>query len=204
MQVGRRKFLKLMALWSIPSCAGKSWARLWAAMELKLGLARAPDRVVPPQFAALGILPMSLPLPWSEIPLMVLSGVPFRVTEQTGKVLFLNFWTTWCPSCREEMPAMERLYRRFKDRAFQMAAVDMQERAATVRRFMNTNHFTFPVLLDKSGDYATLLGVRQIPTTFIIDKTGVIIGRAIGPRPWNDRPSVSLFNDLVTGQSAAS
>lgn len=135
--------------------------------------------------------------PPMDIALTDLDNNTVRLSEQAGKIVFLNFWTTWCPTCREEMPAMQKLHQRFANQDFVMLAVDLKESSKTVQRFAERYKLSFPILLDPKGKTGAGYGVRSIPTTFIIDKKGAIIGKVLGPRNWDDRRSVALFEHLI-------
>jgi peroxiredoxin len=114
-----------------------------------------------------------------------------------GKIVFLNFWTTWCPSCRTEMPSMEKLHRKLSGKNFTMVTVNIKESAARVKNFFEEYKLTYTALLDTTGEVSTEFGIRAIPTTFILDKSGKIIGRITGPREWDSRKSVALFEHLA-------
>jgi peroxiredoxin len=114
-----------------------------------------------------------------------------------GSIVLLNFWATWCPPCRAEMPSMETLYRRMAGRDFVMLAVDLQERPSQVRRFVEAAGYSFPVLLDSSGRTGAVYQVSGIPTTYIIDKEGNVLARTVGGRKWHTPEIIALFDDLV-------
>jgi len=121
-----------------------------------------------------------------ELPL--LSGGQVSLSGLRGKVVFLNFWATWCPPCRSEMPSLERLYRRYKDKGLAFLAVDLGEDRDGVAAFVRQNAFSFPVAIDP-GEAARDYGIRSIPTTFILDREGRAVALAIGGRNW-DSPAV--------------
>jgi peroxiredoxin len=112
-------------------------------------------------------------------------------------VVFLSFWTTWCPQCRFELPALDKLNRRFKDRAFIMLAVSLGEPASKVSRFVKRQKLSIRVLLDSDGRVGRRFGIHSIPTTFIIDRSGAMIGKAIGSRPWDSPAAASLIEHLL-------
>lgn len=145
----------------------------------------------------LDILPVPEQVAPIEFSLPDIHGQRVSLAQFNGKVVFLNFWTTWCSECRTEMPAMERLHRRLPERDLVMVAVSLRESAETVKRFMDQNRLTFTVLLDENGDIGTSYAVRAIPTTFILDRRGHIIGRALGARKWDSAKSVKLFERLL-------
>jgi len=102
-----------------------------------------------------------------------------------GKVVFLNFWATWCGPCRVEMPSMEALYNKFSDKGLEILAVNCGEDQATVRSFIENEGFSFPVLLDLDGKVTFSYGIQAIPTTYLIDRDGMIISRLVGSIDWN-------------------
>ena len=132
-----------------------------------------------------------------EFSLMDLKGGNVRISDFRGKIVFLNFWTTWCPSCRVEMSAMERLHTRLKDKDFAMVTVNLQEPPSRVEKYYRENRLTFPVLLDVNGVIGEKFAIRSIPTTFILDRTGHIMGQALGARKWDSKKSMALFEYLV-------
>jgi thiol-disulfide isomerase/thioredoxin len=132
-----------------------------------------------------------------EIQLKDQNGRPTSLSEFRGKIVFINFWTTWCPACVVEMPAMEKLHQKFKDKDFALVAVNLQESGATVLKFFEEHKLSFTSLMDTSGEVGAAFAIRGIPTTFIVDKNGSIIGKALGPREWNSRDSFALFEYLI-------
>ncbi|RME76465.1 MAG: TlpA family protein disulfide reductase [Chloroflexi bacterium] len=101
-------------------------------------------------------------------------GQSVSLNDYAGKVILVNHWATWCPPCKAEMPALNAFYEDYKDRGFVVLAVNSQEDAATVKSFIQANGFTFPVVLDTRGQVGTIYRVRGLPTSFIIDRNGVI------------------------------
>jgi peroxiredoxin len=92
---------------------------------------------------------------------------------------------------------MEKLHQKFKDRDFVMVGINLQESASRVKQFYKEHKLTFTTLLDITGDVGAGLGIRSIPTTFILDKNGRIIGKALGPREWESKKSIALFEYLT-------
>ena len=109
-----------------------------------------------------------------------------RLTQHRGKVVFLNLWTTWCPPCREEMPAMQRLAKRLDGQGFVMIAVSEDDDASKVQAFVDEMKIEFPVLIDPTGSVGRAYGITGYPETFIIDRKGKQVARYIGPRDWTD------------------
>ena len=124
-------------------------------------------------------------------------GGRFRLRDQRGRVVFINFWATWCPPCREEMPAMERLYQQHRDTGFVMVAVSADTNAKTVPAFVKEQKLTFSIALDPQLEVANVYGVRALPSSFIVDKNGELVALALGPRAWDADAAHSLVEGLV-------
>jgi len=136
-----------------------------------------------------------------DISLQDINGSTIRLVDFRGKIVFLNFWTTWCAECKVEMPSMEALHRRLKDKKFVMISINIQEPAQLVKAFFEKNKLTFTALLDSSGDVMKQFALRGIPATFILDQEGKIIGKALGSRKWNSKKSIALFEYLINQPS---
>lgn len=109
-----------------------------------------------------------------------LNGKEVSLSNYKGKKVFLNFWATWCPPCKAEMPEMEKLYQETKDSDLVILAVNLDEDKDTVQKFINSNKYNFPVLLDTGNIVASQYEVVSIPTSFFIDKEGNIVDKHIG------------------------
>jgi thiol-disulfide isomerase/thioredoxin len=128
-----------------------------------------------------------------------MDGEDHALGDFRGKVVMLNFWGTWCPPCRREMPSLERLYRNYKDRGLAVVAVNQWEDPDLV--FEVTGRLslepTFSILLDRECRIAEQCSVKGLPATFLLDKGGNIRFRAIGGREF-DHPAVeSLIEGLL-------
>jgi peroxiredoxin len=120
------------------------------------------------------------------------------LSEFKGRVVFLNFWATWCKPCEEEMPSMERLHQRFKDQGLVVLAISEDvDGAGLVAPYVKKHRLTFPVGLDPKMSVAGLYGVWAIPSTFIIDKQGNRALFANGPREWDGPDAHALFRSLL-------
>jgi thiol-disulfide isomerase/thioredoxin len=166
--------------------------------------AKTENQKLGPLFSDMGVLPIPMDTEPLEITLSDPTGRPVSLSEFRGKIVFINFWTTWCLACVIEMPSMEKLHQRFKDKDFIMVAINLQESAARVKQFYKEYKLTFTSLLDITGDVGAALGIRSIPTTFILDKNGRIIGKALGPREWESKKSIALFEYLADSYVASS
>jgi len=132
-----------------------------------------------------------------EVVLYDLNKKPVKLADYKGSIVFINFWATWCPPCREEMPAMQKLYDRYKKEPFHMIAVSIKESPAQVKAFFKEKKLSFTALIDPKGAVGKKFAINSIPTTFILDKNGNVIGKALGPRDWGSRKSHALFEHLV-------
>lgn len=116
-----------------------------------------------------------------------LDGKPHKLSDYRGKVVLVNFWATWCPPCRREMPSMERLSQRLKDQPFVILAINQQEDPEQV--FVFTGQLdpspTFPILFDRDSKVANAWGVLGLPASFIVDKQGRVVYRAMGGREFD-------------------
>jgi peroxiredoxin len=115
-----------------------------------------------------------------------------------GKVVFLNFWATWCGPCRSEMASMERLYSQLGSRGLVMLAVNQKESRNPVAKFMKDFGLSFPALLDADGRVAALYGSWGLPTTYVIDTSGRKVGLKSGARDWASRDTVEFFMSLLS------
>jgi cytochrome c biogenesis protein CcmG/thiol:disulfide interchange protein DsbE len=149
-------------------------------------------------FSKAGIQPVKAGTKAPLFSLEDLNGKKSALKQYRGKVVFLNFWATWCGPCKEEMPSMDELYKQFKDKEFVFLTISVDYAGITpVRDFIEKHHYTFPVLIDPKCETLDLFEVKGIPTTFLIDKKGMIIGRAIGRKDWKRSEVVSLINLLL-------
>ena len=164
---------------------------------LLLGSAAAaaePD--LGPLLDALGVLPVAKETEAPDFTLPDLAGHARRLAGFRGQVILMNFWATWCAPCRAEMPAMERLYQQMKDDGFTIVAVNFGETAEQVKPFVEELRLTFPILLDREGQASRLYRVFSLPTTFLLDRHGALVGRAVGAREWDSADAKRLFRAL--------
>lgn len=126
------------------------------------------------------------------------NGNVHRLSSLRGKVVFLNLWTTWCPPCRMEMPAMQRLFNRLPPRDFAMLAVSQDENgAAAVAPFVRELGLTFPVLIDAEARVSGRYGVTGYPETFVIDRQGQVVRHIVGPAEWTSAAEIAYFEGLI-------
>jgi peroxiredoxin len=135
-------------------------------------LKEIPDRPVAPGFA-----------------LPDIDGVMHRLSDYLGKVVVINFWATWCPPCREEMPAMQRAWEQLRDEGIVILAVNIGENEDQIFTFTGNYAVDFPLLMDQDSSAIRQWPIKGLPTSFVIDPAGRVAYRAIGGRAW-DAPKI--------------
>ncbi len=124
--------------------------------------------------------------PAPDFSLQDIDGNVYRLSELRGQPVIINFWATWCPPCREEMPSMQRAWEQLQKQGVMMLAINVGESADTVFQFLANYPVEFPLLLDADSDVATGWPVRGLPSTYVVDPEGRIVYSAIGGREWDD------------------
>lgn len=127
--------------------------------------------------------------------LQTLDGQALTFTELQGKVVFLNFWATWCMPCVGEMPSMQRLYDQMHTENIAFVFVS-NEKVETVRKFVTAKSYTLPIYL-LSGERPSVFQARGIPATFIVSKTGTLAFRYVGSAKWDDPSSIAFLKKLL-------
>ena len=116
-----------------------------------------------------------------------LNGREVVFSSLKGKVVLLNFWATWCPACIGEMPSLNKLYHAMKPRGLEIVAVSTDGSANAVRDYLNKKGIEFQVLMDEKRTVTKQYKVFSLPTTFLIDRNGVIIEKFFGEYDWTDQ-----------------
>ena len=122
-----------------------------------------------------------------------------RLSDFRGKVVFLNFWATWCKPCREEMPSMEVLYKNFDRDGLVVLAISI-DRVTTkkdIPPFVKSLNLTFPILIDSWGQTDKRYKLMGVPETYIIDQQGVLREKVIGPRDWTILDNLQTITGLL-------
>lgn len=106
----------------------------------------------------------------------------YKLSDLRGKPVLINFWASWCPPCRTEMPAIQNTYDQYRDQGFEVLAVNSthQDNLGDAITFAQTRRLTFPILLDRDGSVGNLYEIRSLPTSFFIDQNGIIQDVVIG------------------------
>jgi len=138
--------------------------------------------------------------PAPDFTLRNLQGNLEGLGDYRNKVIVLNFWATWCAPCLEEMPAFEKLYRKYRSRGLTVLAVSLDKGDnSKVRDFVDTNNLTFPVLIDSDGTAEKLYPSFTIPFTYVIDKEGRVAARVDGAKNWASSETFAALDILIKG-----
>lgn len=112
--------------------------------------------------------------PSPSLELTSLDGKSVRLSQLRGKVVLVNFFATWCESCLQELPLFDSLLRKEQERGFEVLVVHVKEDGDALKPWAKTVHYTFSVFLDSEGQAADLFQVTQVPTSFFIDRYGIL------------------------------
>lgn len=138
-----------------------------------------------------------------------LDGAIKKFSDFHGKVILLNFWATWCGPCVAELPALEQLYSRLKEKGFTVVAIGVDDEASALSVFKQRYGISFPILVDKSGATKSRFRVSGVPESFVLDREGKLlmiqdpdenmpVVRIIGPRDWDAPNMVSQIEALLS------
>jgi peroxiredoxin len=159
-------FILVVSLPSIAQQAGK-------------GLTQLPDRPQAPDFVLTDI-----------------DGNQYRLSDYRGQVVIINFWATWCPPCRAEMPSMQRAWQQLEKEGTLMLGINVGEDEDTIFQFTANYPVEFPLLMDQDSRVINQWPVRGLPTTFVVSPEGKITYRAIGGREWDDPDLLAMVRAL--------
>ncbi|AJE04828.1 TlpA disulfide reductase family protein [Geobacter pickeringii] len=131
--------------------------------------------------------------PAPDFTLNTLNGELVKLSDLKGQVVLVNFWATWCPPCREEIPSLMRLNAAMAGKPFRMLCVSIDEGGkVAIEEFFRKSGYSLPTLPDTDKRAGTLYGITGVPETFVIDKRGVILKKVVGGMEW-DRPDVVAY-----------
>ncbi|MGV7220905.1 MAG: TlpA disulfide reductase family protein [Nitrospinales bacterium] len=133
-----------------------------------------------------------------DFEMKTLRGGNINLSDYNGKYVLLNFWATWCGPCKIEMPSMEALFSKFKSKNFEILAVSNDIFGAkVVKPFVDAHNMSFTVSLDQDLKVSSRYGVMSLPTTFLIDPKGTIIGVINGAQEWDHPETLQYFENLL-------
>lgn len=140
-----------------------------------------------------------------DLALKKLEGGKINLSDYRGTWVFLNLWATWCPACVEEMPSLEKFYRKFKSKNLTVLAVSVDRAdSRVVRDFVKKYGLTFEIFLDPENSSLRTFGAGGIPATYVINPKGEIVAEAVGPRDWMDPVIVDYFVGLMSPEKQTS
>ncbi len=125
------------------------------------------------------------------------------LADLADRVVLVNFWATWCEPCEQEMPAMERLYRALPRDRFELVAISIDDEPGKVGEFVERYSLTFPILLDPDKQVSARYQTMGVPESLLVDGSGRIVERYVGPREWDAPEYVERIETLFAGGSGA-
>jgi thiol-disulfide isomerase/thioredoxin len=137
------------------------------------------------------------PFTFQDFRVSTMTGLTKARSSTKGKIVLLNFWATWCPPCRQEIPSIEKLGKEMKGTAFEIFAVSVGEDAATVKSFVAEQKITFPIYLDPKNTLSRTYASQGIPTTYILNKEGKFIAGMIGAHDYSSPELIALLKELA-------
>ncbi len=162
-------------------------------------------------FTFIGFLnPLSAtpPSPWDgegiigkkapDFTLKDLNNNVFNLSSLRGKVVVLNFWATWCPPCRAEMPSLNNLYRELRSKGLEVVAISTDRSASPVKDYLSKNPLDIKILVDEDSRVSRQFKVFSIPTTFLIDRNGLIVERFLGEEDWTSAEIKKKINNTLS------
>ena len=146
---------------------------------------------------------IAIPDPPVEAPdfaLPTLRDEEIRLADLRNKVVLINFWATWCGPCRDEMPAMEQLWNRFKDDGFAILAISLDKGSRKrIETFIRKSGLTYPILLDPEEGVSKRYNLVGLPGSYLIGRDGKIRGKIAGPIDWTSPETTSFIESLLKG-----
>jgi peroxiredoxin len=121
------------------------------------------------------------------------NGKMWRLSDLKGKVVFINFWATWCTTCKSEMSHKESLYEKMQNRPFQMLGMLFRDDPANLIQYFQNQKVSPPTLISPGNESAKLYGITGVPETFIIDKDGIVREKIVGPRAWDSDDNIAMI-----------
>ena len=117
-----------------------------------------------------------------DFELSTTTGETVKLSDLRGQAVLVNLWATWCPPCRAEMPAIEKIYNEYKDDGLTVLSINMtyQDTATNIAPFVDEYNLTFPILIDESGSVSKAYQLRSLPSSFFVGRDGIIQEVVIG------------------------
>jgi len=145
-----------------------------------------------------GVVEVKEKKPVPDINVTSLKNELLKLSSLKGKVVLLNFWATWCPPCREEIPSMMKLNSAMAGKPFQMVAVSLDEGGVPdIEAFFKSSGYSLPTYTDPGGAAVKTYGITGVPESFVIDKNGILVKKVIGPFAWDSAETIAFLEGLM-------
>jgi len=191
---------------SVAVCRSCAWPRCFnrGVLAVVLLLLAAPlwaQSGIPAQI----LKPLAEPRAAPALALEALDGREYGLADFEGRVILVNFWATWCPPCRKEMPALARLAQHFQGEAFEVVGVNVGESVERIQDFLQTLPVlpAFPMLLDPDGSVSQAWHARVVPTTLVVDRNGHLVLGAVGEVDFDSPDLRGQLQALIPGSGDA-
>ncbi len=129
-----------------------------------------------------------------------LEGNSVNLSDFHGKVVLINFWATWCPSCIVEMPSLEKLHQALEAKGLHVVAVSVDDNLADIKQFQQEHQLTFPILHDLGGRVSTSFNTFKYPETYVLDREGNLAWKIVGPLDWISPRVIHDFVELLKSE----
>jgi len=153
-------------------------------------LATASDTLPP------GIIKLT-PYPAPTLHVDDLDGTPYKLEDDTGAVVFVHFWASWCGPCREELPALQRMAKLLQGEGLRVAVINTAEDDDTVFTFLASLAPDLRPLMDRDGQATEAWEPRGLPATYLVDRNGVVRYQALGGRAWDQQPYLEFLRGML-------
>jgi peroxiredoxin len=132
-----------------------------------------------------------------DFTLKTLDGPNLRLEEYRGQVVLINFWASWCGPCRQEMPILDRLHKRYEDAGFAVLGINVEGEISPAQKIVDKTKVTFPVLIDEGQLVSELYQLEAMPSTVVIDRDGVVRYVHRGYKPGDEAKYVEVVKKLI-------
>jgi peroxiredoxin len=147
------------------------------------------------------------PAPWEideiigqEAPAFTLNDLedkPISLKDYKGKVMLVNFWATWCPPCKDEIPSLNQLHKKYDGKDFIVLGISTDDSKKDIIKFIKEHKVDFVIPHDRDGKIMREYKVFSLPTSFLIDKQGKIVEKFLGPHDWVDKDFLKKIDNLM-------
>jgi len=153
--------------------------------------------ISPADLAKFGFHVFAEPVELPHFTAEAIKGKNLDTTELTGTITLLNFWATWCPPCKAEMPSIERLSSAMKGTDFRIVAISTGETRKTVEDFLKEKKYSYPMYLDSTSEIGSKFATQGIPTTYLLDKKGMVIAGIVGGIEYDQIELINILKALA-------